>query len=577
MLEFGNLPVRVDVADGALPVGTTVDVKLRDSAVAERVTPMGLVFDVSFAEGTTDRQVVPSGQVLLTLDYSATAKRFGADYASRLRVLTVPDCALDKDQVAPCQAGTPLITQSNDVEASHLTVDLGPGGRQAAPDPAGLLGDLSNLHGPSDTPPPTPSSSSTSSTSTTAPTTSTTDPGLAESPSPTTASSPARGTDGGSTGQAASKVPTVGPVDGSATGGGGTFALMSGTAGDGDYAATPLAGVGSGEVGLSSGSAEASYPIEVPPSPAGPVPSVKLTYSSAAVDGFTTDHNTQASEVGIGWDLNVGSIDRQYQACGFGLGDQCWDGENYTITLNGVTDQLVEVPGTTGSSWRLKHDPDWQVKRELAADLSGRDQTTPGSGAFFTVTTPDGTQYRFGRQIDGAGGATNSLWYVPVASPAPGQPCYFVSPDRMCREGWQVTDVYGNSIRYYYDTGINYYKGMNGLIQPWTAYDYVLWGRLARIEYTRVAPSESFNQKVVFWYSDRCTGGCSIFEYPDTPWDLLCVPGSTPDCNVTSPSFWTASRLSGVTTHVNDSGTWSGAIRTYALSQSYPNPAPPPV
>lgn len=346
---------------------------------------------------------------------------------------------------------------------------------------------------------------------------------------------------------------------------------MSTPVGDGDYSATPLAGVGSGEVGLSSGSAEASYPIEVPPSTAGPVPAPSLTYSSAAVDGLSTDRNTQSSQVGIGWNFNVGSIDRQYKACGGGVGDQCWAGENYTITLNGVTDELIAVPFSGGAWWRLKNDPDWEVTRVLVPDLVSLDHTQADKGAYFVVKSPDGTEYRFGRLID-------SLWYSQVVHFNGFDPC-FNFPNRICTQGWrwaldQVTDPYGNTISYHYDTGINYYKPLMGLIVPpytWKDFPYVMWGRLNRIEYSSTGTT-SPHQKVVAWYSDRCTGNCSTLEYPDTPWDLLC-PLTASDCSVSSPTFWTAQRLSGFTTHVIDSGTtWSPPIRTYALSHSYPTP-----
>ncbi|MCX5998585.1 MAG: hypothetical protein NTU41_03055, partial [Chloroflexi bacterium] len=63
------------------------------------------------------------------------------------------------------------------------------------------------------------------------------------------------------------------------------------------------------QVGLSSGTAIASYPIEVPPGSGGFQPSIQLVYNSASVDAMHSKKSV-GSWVGIGWSLSLGSISR---------------------------------------------------------------------------------------------------------------------------------------------------------------------------------------------------------------------------------------------------------------------------
>src|SRR5262249_26272525 len=62
--------------------------------------------------------------------------------------------------------------------------------------------------------------------------------------------------------------------------------------------------------------------------------------------------------------------------------------------------------------------------------------------------------------------------------------------------------------------------------------------------------------KVIFGATRRCIGACNqnTTDYPDTPFDQYCAPG-TPNCpSLTSQVFWTPFKLSTVTTQV-----WTGS------------------
>jgi RHS repeat-associated protein len=83
-----------------------------------------------------------------------------------------------------------------------------------------------------------------------------------------------------------------------------------------------------------TGTATYSVPINVPAGPGGLTPSVSLNYYSGIPDAAGND--TQASWVGMGWDLNVGSIDRV-----FGGGKMGQVDDAFSISLNGINDELI--------------------------------------------------------------------------------------------------------------------------------------------------------------------------------------------------------------------------------------------
>jgi len=132
----------------------------------------------------------------------------------------------------------------------------------------------------------------------------------------------------------------------------------------GDFEATPMASVLDYQVGLFSGSAELSYPIDVPSAAAGPTPAVELTYSSGTVDGLHPRSNNQASDIGLGWSYHPGAITRAYSTCSDGTDRHFCpdedDSDNYTLQLNGVASQLVQIPGT--NQFRLQNDPYWRIE-----------------------------------------------------------------------------------------------------------------------------------------------------------------------------------------------------------------------
>ncbi|MEU1751941.1 RHS repeat-associated core domain-containing protein [Micromonospora matsumotoense] len=116
----GTLPVRIArpaaAARGAAPPGR-VRVEVLDRPATERAGVRGVLLRVERADG-----VAGSGQVDLTVDYASFATAYGADWASRLRLVSLPDCALSSPEKKQC-AGTPLASR-NDLAARTVSADM---------------------------------------------------------------------------------------------------------------------------------------------------------------------------------------------------------------------------------------------------------------------------------------------------------------------------------------------------------------------------------------------------------------------------------------------------------------------
>jgi RHS repeat-associated protein len=86
----GDLPVLVATASGAAPASAAtvgkVGVAVQDRAGAASAGVGGVVLAVRRADG-----VAADGAVEVTVDYSGFARAYGGDWASRLRLVTVPD------------------------------------------------------------------------------------------------------------------------------------------------------------------------------------------------------------------------------------------------------------------------------------------------------------------------------------------------------------------------------------------------------------------------------------------------------------------------------------------------------
>jgi hypothetical protein len=114
----GSLPVWVGRAarGGAAPAsGVRVTMASRQAATAAGVR--GVLFSLAPAAPS------PAGRVHVSLDYSSFAFGYGGDYASRLRLVELPACALTTPQVPACRRQT-AVGSANDPRGFRLGADV---------------------------------------------------------------------------------------------------------------------------------------------------------------------------------------------------------------------------------------------------------------------------------------------------------------------------------------------------------------------------------------------------------------------------------------------------------------------
>jgi RHS repeat-associated protein len=119
----GNLPIRVTqaaagvAARSASPAPTRIRTEILDRTTTERAGVQGVLMRLGRADGTAT-----AAPAKVTLDYRSFATAYGADWSSRLRLVTLPACALTTPEKKQC-APTPLITD-NDAAARTLSAEV---------------------------------------------------------------------------------------------------------------------------------------------------------------------------------------------------------------------------------------------------------------------------------------------------------------------------------------------------------------------------------------------------------------------------------------------------------------------
>jgi RHS repeat-associated protein len=477
-------------------------------------------------------QITPTGagrgQVRVGVDYSSFAQAYGGDYASRLRLVELPACALTTPQLAACRTQTPLAS-TNDGAGQSVSATL----------PLG-----------------TAVSSNAVSSKT------------ADRSAPTTDS-------------AAANSAVVLAVTSSTSGG-------DGGGGGGQYGATSLKPSGSWSAGGSSGTFDYSYPMTVPQAVSTLVPSVGLSYDSGSVDGQIASTQSQSSWIGDGWSMADSFIEQSFVTCsdtpeGVTLptadqtGDMCYDGPILTLSLGGSSSSLVWDSGAKA----------WKASTDNGEVITQHKNANNGTGTYdtdyWTVTTRDGTVYSFGlNHLPGWNSKstpTNSVDTEPVYSANPGDPCYnsagFTSSVCTMAYRWHldyVKDLHGNAMAYYYAQDTNYYGEDVGA----HTVSYVRDSHLAHVDYgfTDGNAYGTVPDSVVFSTGDRCVSGtCDPLNstnapnWPDVPDDLICP--STGTCDNSSPSFFSTARLTSIAAKQYNGSGWN-TVDTWDLNQTIP-------
>jgi RHS repeat-associated protein len=114
----GALPVWVGApSDGKAGRASRVRVTMRDRATLPAGLRDGVVFDVA----RTDNQTAV-GAAAITVDYGGFSAAYGGDWASRLRLVELPSCALTTPDEAGCRPVP--VTSRNDPARQQVTADV---------------------------------------------------------------------------------------------------------------------------------------------------------------------------------------------------------------------------------------------------------------------------------------------------------------------------------------------------------------------------------------------------------------------------------------------------------------------
>jgi hypothetical protein len=341
----------VPVADSVVAVGG-----LRDKAgvlepggvnvqVLDRDTARKTLIDSAAVGVKLTPSVAGATSVDVRVDYSKFADAYGAGYASRLRLYSLPACFAVTPDVEGC--GPVKLDSSHNLDARVIDTSVPITSDALAPLP----------------------------------------PGGAATPTPSASAS------------AAAQAPAV---DGAEVGSATVFLAAGADSSAGDFKATPTPTAASWDVGLNSGNFHYDYPLPSPPTVGGAVPSMALSYDSQTVDGRTSESNGQVSWAGQGWDLQSGFIERKYRSCDMdgqdGKADLCWGGSPYVINLNGQSHDLIPIQGTNFSQFRLRDDAGWQVNL-LTTGHNGDNNNEyfevrdPGTAKKLRLFSPDSDGY----------------------------------------------------------------------------------------------------------------------------------------------------------------------------------------
>ncbi|WP_329489955.1 polymorphic toxin-type HINT domain-containing protein [Kitasatospora sp. NBC_01246] len=367
----------------------------------------------------------------------------------------------------------------------------------------------------------------------------------------------------------------------------------------GTYTATPLSPSSAWSAGSNAGNFTYNYPIQAPPALGGAAPAVGLGYNSAAVDGKTSATNSQSSWIGDGWGYEPGFIERSYRNCDkagiTGSADQCWGGQNATLSLGAHSGTIVRDDST--GTWHLQNDDGSRIEQLTGAPRATGDIDYQGM-EYWRITTTDGVQYYFGRnhlpEGDGTDPAAGSVLTTPVYSPNSGDPCYSATSGNgsWCQMAWRwqldyVVDPHGNLTTYRYLAETNKYNRGGAPNGNGTLTDYQRAVSLREIGYGQRLDDQRAARgtldpaaKILFKTEERCKPSGAILcsedqrnaanadAWPDVPIDQICT---TAPCVNNAPTFFTTKRLTEITTQVLVSAAYR-TVDTWKLNQSFPDP-----
>ncbi|MFJ1758122.1 ricin-type beta-trefoil lectin domain protein [Kitasatospora sp. NPDC088134] len=533
-MQAAGLPVALAPLAGSAVAEQSVGVDVVDPKTAGAAGIPGPVVALSRAAGASG-----DGPVRVSLDLAKLAPAYGADWASRVRLVALPACALTTPQHEECRRQTPVESQL-DATAKQLTADVvlpGDGGTArtqlqgvgAASAQQGVV--LAAVSG-------------------------------ASSGAGTYAATPLNVSQSWTSGSSSGSFDYDYPI-GLPKGLGGTAPSVSLS-----YDSASVDGK------TSSTNAQASWIGDGWEYGAG---FVERSYKPCSKAGIT--NSGDECWAGANLTLSLGGHSGEL------VPDDasCQSGAAATLEQSACT-------------WRLKKDDGSKVQF-----LTGATNGT-WNGSYLKVTDTAGTVYYFGlNHLPDASGNpstkgadSGSAWTVPVYSPNAGDPCYDAAKGKSswCQAAWRwnldyVVDAHGNLTTYTYAPETNSYaRGGAQNNGTGTLTQYTRGGVLQSIGYgqllsDQIAANGAYNPaaKVVFSSGERCvtsTLACDPVnrtaahagDWPDVPLDQQCA--STGTCTNYGPTFWSTKWLNSITTQVRYNGAYQD-VDVYTLTHRFVN------
>lgn len=520
--QSASLPRSPAPAAAAQPAPGRVRVTVGDRGAAEKAGVAGLVAAV--------RPIDPAAakRVKVGVDYTAVRHAFGGDWASRVRLVAMPECALSTPDVPSCRTQTPLASVNDtvagqvvadvDLSAASGTAPSGATARLAAPSGAVVLA------------------------ATAAPS------GAAGDYTATSLAPSASWTAGSNTGSFTWSYPiTVPPALG----------------------ASP-----SISLHYDSGSVDGRTPSRnAQPSWIGDGWDYQPGFVERSYKPCSKDGKDQSGE--LCWGPHQISMSL--------------NGSNSLLVRDDESGQWRSQDGSIASVQLLNGAANGDGGLTGVPPADGTSAPEGDAGEHWKVTTTDGTQYFFGAQFRPGGGTlpSHSAWTVPVYANNAGEPCYDADfAKAYCVQAWRwnldyVIDVRGSLISYTYSPETNFYaRGADATNPNGTRTEYVRGGQLAKITYGgKAAGAAAPTAQVLFTTAERCLTGPSCapeglnkdtaIHWPDVPFDQRCASSGV--CENYSPTFWTTKRLTTITTQNLVSGT-PATVDEWSLVQQFPDP-----
>ncbi|MEU0150263.1 polymorphic toxin-type HINT domain-containing protein [Streptomyces sp. NPDC006288] len=517
----GTLPISLGApaSKGHLvPAKTSAKVTLVSRDVSRKAGVAGLMFSVA----RTDIEAAAS-PTSVKVDYSAIRGAYGGDWASRLRLMQMPACAVTTPDKPECRVGKPLPT-TNDTE--H-----------------GILAAATSL----------PASSEAA---------------------------------GGSRSATTSQTAVVFAASAAPTGPTGTYKASSLQA-SGSWTAGGSTGGFSWSYPISSppvpGGLEPKISLGYNSQAVDGRTSASNNQSSWLGDGW----DWEPGYVERRYKACDDDKDKAGATNTARVGDLCWYNDNAILSLGGKTTELVYQDGkgwhpasdsgekvekltgasngdggTTGVDGKGEH---WKVT------------ATDGTQYFFGLN-------HWGADKSGDP-VTNSTWTVPVFGNHSGEPCYNAAfASAWCQQAWRwqldfVVDPLGNAMAYYWDKESNNYgRNVNPTTGKATVTPYTRGGTLNHIDYglrgDAMYTTKAVGQ-VAFTPAERCLESCGTFDetnaknWPDVPFDQYCKDAATECKSQFSPTFWSRERLATITTKIYSGGAYKD-VDTWNLVHGFP-------